>query len=130
MEGVTLLHQFTTGGPSIFSIVLCGILALAFLSLAVWGIVMKWRYKNKTWKWKEVIACLIATLVFLGGIAWTLSWDYETHFKVTIDETVPYVAFTEKFEVISREGSIYTVRYRDGGTEWIDNTEWFENAVG
>lgn len=130
MEGVTLLHQFTTGGPSIFSIVLCGILALAFLSLAVWGIVMKWRYKNKTWKWKEIIACLIATLVFLGGIAWTLSWDYETHFKVTIDETVPYVAFTEKFEVISREGSIYTVRYRDGGTEWIDNTEWFENAVG
>lgn len=130
MEGVTLLHQFTTGGPSIVGIVLCGILALAFLSLAVWGIVMKWRYKNKTWKWKEVIACLVATLVFLGGIAWTLSWDYETHFKVTVDETVPYVAFTEKFEVISREGSIYTVRYRDGGTEWIDNTEWFENAVG
>lgn len=130
MEGVTLLYQFNTGGPSIFYIILSSILALTFLSLAVWGIVMKWRYMNKAWKWKEVITCLVATLVFLVGIAWILSWDYETNFKVTINETVPYVEFTEKFEVISREGSIYTVRYRDGGTEWIDNTEYFGNAVG
>ena len=91
---------------------------------------MKWRYKNQTWKWKEITACLVAALIFLGGIAWTLSWDYETHFKVTIDDTVPYNAFTERFEVVSQEGEIYTVRYRDGGTEWIDNTKWFEDAVG
>ena len=130
MEGVTLLHQFTTGGPSIYGIVVCSIFALGFLALAVWGLVMKWRYKNQAWKWKEIIACLVATLIFLGGIAWTLSWDYETHFKVTIDDTVPYNAFTERFEVVSQEGEIYTIRYRDGGTEWIDNAEWFEDAVG
>ena len=130
MEGVTLLHQFTTGGPSIYCIVVGSIFALGFLALAVWGLVMKWRYKNQAWKWKEIIACLVATLIFLGGIAWTLSWDYETHFKVMIDDTVPYNDFTERFEVVSQEGKIYTVRYRDGGTEWIDNTEWFEDAVG
>lgn len=130
MEGVTLLHQFTAGGPSICAIIVWGILALAFLALAIWGLVMKWRYKNQAWKWKEIIACLVAALIFLGGIAWTLSWDYETHFKVTIDDTVPYRAFTERFEVVSQEGEIYTIRYRDGGTEWIDNTEWLEDAVG
>lgn len=130
MEGLTLLHQFTAGGPSIYGIVVGGILALAFLALAIWGLVMKWRYKNPAWKWKEVIACLVVALIFLGGIAWTLSWDYETRFKVTIDDTVPYNAFTERFEVVSQEGEIYTIRYRDGGTEWIDNAEWFKDAVG
>jgi hypothetical protein len=130
MEGVTLLHEFAAGGPSIVGIVICGIFALGFLALAVWGIIMKWRYHNNVWKWKEVIACLVATLIFLGGVAWSVSLDTETHFKVTIDENVPYVQFTEIFDVIDQEGAIYTVRYKDGGTEWIDNTKWFEDAVG
>lgn len=119
MEGVTLLHQFTTGGPSIFGIVCAAVLALFTLSFAIWGIVDILRFKRTRFKWKEVIVCLVLTLVFLGGIAWTMTWDTETNFKVTIDETVPYKAFTERFEVLDIEGEIYTVRYRDGGTEWI-----------
>ena len=119
MEGVTLLHQFTAGGPSIFGIVCAAVLALFTLSFAIWGIVDILRFKRTRFKWKEVIVCLVLTLVFLGGIAWTMTWDTETNFKVTIDETVPYKAFTERFEVLDIEGEIYTVRYRDGGTEWI-----------
>lgn len=119
MEGVTLLHQFTTGGPSIFGIVCAAVLALFTLSFAIWGIVDILRFKRTRFKWKEVIVCLVLTLVFLGGIAWTMTWDTETNFKVTIDETVPYKAFTERFEVLDIEGEIYTVRYRDGSTEWI-----------
>lgn len=119
MEGVTLLHQFTTGGPSIFGIVCAAGLALFALIFAIWGIVDILHFKRTRFKWKEVIFCLAITLIFLGGIAWTLTWDTETNFKVTIDETVPYKAFTERFEVLDIEGEIYTVRYKDGSTEWI-----------
>ena len=119
MEGVTLLHQFTTGGPSIFGIVCAAVLVLFALGFAIWGIADILHYKRGRFKWKEVIIYLVVALVFLGGIAWTMTWDTETNFKVTIDETVPYKAFTERFEVLDIEGEIYTVRYRDGSTEWI-----------
>lgn len=128
MEGITILHEFTVGGPSVFGIGLAAIVALAALAVAVWGIVMKWRFKNQAWKWREIIFALVTCLVMVAGIAWSLTWETETRYKVTIDETVPYVAFTEQFEVLGREGSIYTVRCKDG--ELIDNTEWFEDAVG
>ena len=123
MEGVTLLHQYTTGGPSIAGIVCAAIIALIALSVAVWGIVSILHFRQTRFKWKEVIFYLAITLTLLGGIAFTLTWDAETNFKVTIDETVPYKEFTERFEVLNIEGEIYTVRYKDGSTEWIKEEE-------
>jgi hypothetical protein len=35
-----------------------------------------------------------------------------TEYKVTIDDSVKYVEFTEKYEVVDQEGEIYTVRER------------------
>jgi ABC-type uncharacterized transport system permease subunit len=38
---------------------------------------------------------------------------YETHYKVTIDESVSMTEFNEKYEVLEQEGKIYTVRERE-----------------
>ena len=38
--------------------------------------------------------------------------EYETHYKVTIDESVSMAEFNEKYEVFEQEGKIYTVRER------------------
>ena len=38
--------------------------------------------------------------------------EYETQYKVTIDETVSMTEFNEKYEVLEQEGKIYTVRER------------------
>lgn len=35
---------------------------------------------------------------------------YETHYKVTIDDNVSMNEFNEKYEIVSQEGKIYTVR--------------------
>ena len=39
--------------------------------------------------------------------------EYETHYKVTIDESVSMAEFNEKYEVLGQEGKIYTVRERE-----------------
>lgn len=38
--------------------------------------------------------------------------EYETLYKVTIDDSVSMTEFNEKYEVIEQEGKIYTVRER------------------
>lgn len=38
---------------------------------------------------------------------------YETHYKVTIDDTVSMNEFNEKYEIVSQEGKIYTVREKN-----------------
>jgi hypothetical protein len=46
-------------------------------------------------------------------MAWGASIEKETRYKVILDETVPYVAFTEQYEVVGQEGEIYTIRDRN-----------------
>ena len=36
--------------------------------------------------------------------------EYETHYEVSIDETVNLQEFMEKYEIIETRGLIYTVR--------------------
>lgn len=38
---------------------------------------------------------------------------YETHYKVTIDDSVSMNEFLDKYEIIDQEGKIYTVKERE-----------------
>ena len=38
---------------------------------------------------------------------------YETHYKVTIDDSVSMNAFLDKYEILDQEGKIYTVKERE-----------------
>lgn len=73
---------------------------------------------------KELIFIII-TVVFLATIFSALmgglfadcilskAVEYETQYKVTIDDSVSMNDFNEKYEVIDQEGKIYTVRERE-----------------
>ena len=39
--------------------------------------------------------------------------EYETQYKVVIDDSVSMNEFTEKYEIIDQEGKIYTVREKE-----------------
>lgn len=39
--------------------------------------------------------------------------EYETHYKVTVDESVSMTEFNEKYEVLEQEDKIYIVRERE-----------------
>lgn len=68
----------------------------------------------------ELIAFIIVIL-FVGSVVCGLvcgnvcakPTDYETQYKVTIDDSVSMNEFNEKYEIIDQEGKIYTVRERE-----------------
>lgn len=73
---------------------------------------------------KEAIALIVVAIilsVFLGTLMGGLFADgilpkateYETQYKVTIDDSVSVNEFNEKYEIIDQEGKIYIVRERE-----------------
>lgn len=72
------------------------------------------------------IARVESTMIgcFIGAVVGVLIWlfvagsgyhptTYETHYKVTIDDSVSMNEFLDKYEILNQEGKIYTVKERD-----------------
>lgn len=61
------------------------------------------------------VMLMFCTLVFglIGGQTMKEPTEYETHYKVTIDDSVSMSEFMDKYEVVDQEGKIYTVRERE-----------------
>ena len=69
--------------------------------------------------WKFVCVMLLISAIggsliggMLGGAA-HIPAAYETHYKVTIDDSVSMNEFLDKYEILDQEGKIYTVRERE-----------------
>lgn len=58
------------------------------------------------------IICGVAFGVIFGDVG-KLPTAYETHHKVTIDDSVSMTEFLDKYEIIDQEGKIYTVREKE-----------------
>ena len=66
-----------------------------------------------------ILFCLIIGIisgafvgVMFGGLFQTPT-SYETHYKVTIDDSVSMNEFLDKYEILDQEGKIYTVKEKE-----------------
>jgi len=81
---------------------------------AVVGIIMSIR----EYDWTNLIAFVVAGVFFgavmgaLLGTVFQTPTAYKTQYKVVISDEVPMNEFYERYEVISQEGKIYTIRER------------------
>ncbi len=61
-----------------------------------------------------IIAILLGGFLGLvAGVSFVTPTKYETHYKVTIDDSVSMNEFLDKYEILDQEGKIYTVKERD-----------------
>ena len=61
-----------------------------------------------------LVAALLGIFAFAGVVVATNKpVEYETHYKVTIDDSVSMNEFLDKYEIIDQEGKIYTVKERE-----------------
>ena len=92
-----------------------GVFLVGMIALAIYMI-----YDNgRGMDWSTLIFCIVVGLVggclvgFLFGILFDEPIEYETHYKVTIDDSVSMNEFLDKYEILDQEGKIYTVRERE-----------------
>lgn len=62
-------------------------------------------------EWRIGFATFISILSFIV-LSFMVNTTEVTEYKVIIDDSVKYVEFVEKYEVVDQEGEIYTVRER------------------
>ena len=70
-------------------------------------------------EWWFTLVCLVIGIiggalcgVIIGNVGKTPT-AYETHYKVTIDDSVSMNEFLDKYEILDQEGKIYTVKERE-----------------
>lgn len=136
MEGITALNMYNIGG---FDLALQIALTILLL-VCVAYVVLLIRARNTNIPIYILCAIFIAGAV-VGCIFNGLS-EETTRYEVLIDDTVSYIEFTKQYEVISKEGLIYTITLKEGSkpltvaTEIpykeiiIDPNEWYDNNKG
>ena len=65
--------------------------------------------------WQGLITGMILGIAFgsIMGTGLKTPTEYETRYKVTISDEVQMNDFLERYEIVSQEGKIYTVRERN-----------------
>ena len=112
MEGITILNQTLHEGAVVDPLFMIGLtLVCAAMVLGIVGGFMR-SYKI------EIIPCIflgISLTFFTIGMAIGVFGPREqiTRYQVLIDETVSFVEFNERYEIISQDGAIYTIQERE-----------------
>ena len=109
MNGVIILNSYEYL-TNFNSILLISILCAWFFAVAILALFALLKYGCNSWKEPAfLVICVVLTIVCVCLIP---EDKYETHYQVTVDNSVSMNEFQNKYESIKVEGKIYTVRER------------------
>ena len=109
MDGVIILNSYESL-TNFGSILLMSILCAWFLAVGIVVLFALFKYGCNSWKEPAfLVICVVLTIVCGCLIP---EDKYETHYQVTVDNSVSMNEFQNKYEIIEVEGKIYTVRER------------------
>ena len=109
MNGVIILNSYESL-TNFDSILLISILCAWFLAAAIVALFALLKYGCDSWKEFAILVVCVVLFIVCGCL---IPEDkYETHYQVTVDNSVSMNEFQNKYEIIEVEGKIYTVRER------------------
>ena len=109
MNGVIILNSYESL-TNFGSILLISILCAWFFAVAILALFALLKYGCNSWKEPAfLVICVVLTIVCGCLIP---EDKYETHYQVTVDNSVSMNEFQDKYEIIEVEGKIYTVKER------------------
>lgn len=111
IDGITVLAQHSPAvlGSLIVGIILFATVAIFFVTLVFISLRSK--------EWKASILCCVVAVIFLYGIYLliedTRSAQENIEYIVTIDDSVSFKEFYNKYEIIEVNGDLYTIKERE-----------------
>ena len=109
MNGVIILNSYESL-TNFGSILLMSILRAWFLAVAILALFALLKYGCNSWKEPAFLVICVVLFIVCGCL---IPEDkYETHYQVTVDNSVSMNEFQNKYEIIEVEGKIYTIRER------------------
>ena len=109
MDGVIILNSYESL-TNFGSILLMSILCAWFLAAAIIALFALLKHGCDSWKEFAILVVCVVLFIVCGYL---IPEDkYETHYQVTVDNSVSMNEFQNKYEIIEVEGKIYTIRER------------------
>lgn len=117
MNGVEILSSETIYATDMLRWILPVFVGIGILIGFIIAIVERVDFGFNTGSIFAIFTCALIGL-FIGTIGMLMSAHKTTtvdyiEYKVTIDEEVNFIEFVDKYEILGREGKIFTVRERD-----------------
>ncbi len=109
MDGVIILNSYESL-TNFGSVLLMSILCVWSLAAAIVVLFAIFKYGCDSWKEFAILVACVALFIVCGCLI--PEDEYETHYQVTVDNSVSMNEFQNKYEIIEVEGKIYTVRER------------------
>ena len=113
MNGIEILSQKEVVTATAHNTDAVGIGVIAtIVVMVIIGAFVAWNQGDGSYVILFILFGLVLSSITAVMIASTTSYPttYETHYKVTIDDNVSMNEFNEKYEIVSQEGKIYTIR--------------------
>lgn len=92
------------------------VVGIAFIAAVITGLVSGLNDQSVGFGLVMFAVMLVFISAIFGVLVATTTGEpteYETHYKVTIDESVLMTEFMEKYEILDQEGRIYTVKEKN-----------------
>ena len=115
MSGVEILNQYQVASEVCNETAVAATFFIVFGILAILGIVVACYEHEQVFMVVGIILGIAFGFLFafpVGAIT-AQPGDAETHYKVTIDDSVSMNEFLDKYEILGQEGKIYTVKERE-----------------
>lgn len=116
MNGVEILSATEVAIKSVCNMPAVWIAFFVILTCCIGlGSYLTVKHKDSVWLLTLFVVGFILA-IFIGGIVVAVTSttvEYETHYKVTIDDSVSMNEFLDKYEILDQEGKIYTVKERE-----------------
>ena len=119
MNGVEILSQSEVVTASAFNWLVFSIIAVILFVIIGIGVYLLVRMEIGSSKIGNIASSIGVALILsfmFGGLAGGVTstpTEYETQYKVTIDDSVSMNEFLDKYEILDQEGKIYTAKERE-----------------
>lgn len=115
MEGVKIIETIVENGMPVSS-VLCVAFACLFVAfVAISDMLSTWKTKHHGYALGMVSVVVISILTI--GLAWHDNTSKRVSYIVTVDNSVNFNEFINKYEIVARNGEKYTVRLLPSASE-------------
>lgn len=111
MDGVTILSEMSVRGMELWKVIVWGIATIVYIVFMIWDNVDHWRYSSWTTRIISII-CTLMVFAFISMFEVAFIYGYNTfhaEYEVTIDDSVGFNEFNNRYEIISQDGDVYTV---------------------
>lgn len=115
MDGVTILREMSVRGEALGIVIVWWFLTIAYIVGMIMDNVYHWRYSGWHSRIVSIICSLMASsLILVIAVGLCVEYNtFHTEYKVTIDDSVGFNEFNNRYEIVSQDGDVYTVVERE-----------------